>query len=65
VIYRVTFRGADGLPHGAELVAENDSAAVKECKRFYSAVEWVLRRRDGRGVAIIAESVPRDEAANG
>lgn len=60
MIYRVTFRGADGLPHGAELVAENDSAAVKECKRFYGSTEWVLRRRDGRGMGIIAESAPKE-----
>lgn len=63
MIYRVTFRGADGLPHGAELVAENDSAAVKECKKFYSTTDWVLRRRDGRSAAIIAESVPKEAAS--
>lgn len=61
MIYRVTFRGADGLPHGCELVADNDAAAAAACKRFYSTTEWVLRRRDGKGVAIIAESVPKEE----
>lgn len=61
MIYRVTFKGADGLPHGTELVADNDKAAVAECKRFYATTEWVLRRRDGKGLAIIAESVPKEE----
>lgn len=61
MIYRVTFRGKDGLPHGAELVADSDAAAVAECKRFYGTTEWVLRRRDGKGLAIIAESAPKEE----
>ena len=61
-MYRVTFRGADGLPHGIEVMASGDREAIAQCKRFYgSAAEWVLRRRRGPALEIVAESVEPQE----
>lgn len=62
-MYRVTFKGSDGLPHGIEVMASGDREAIAECKRFYGETEWVLRRRRGPALEIIAESCASEETS--
>lgn len=62
-MYRVTFKGTDGLPHGIEVMASGDREAIAECKRFYGETEWVLRRRRGPALEIIAESCASEETS--
>ena len=63
MIYPLTFRGSDGLPHRDEIRADSDAAAIKEANRLHPADEWVLRKRIGPALEIIAESTPQEECA--
>ncbi len=58
--YALTFRGPDGLPHRDEIRAGTDAEAVKEAKRLHQNGEWVLRRRRGPALEIVAESCPEE-----
>ena len=62
-MYAITFRGGDNLPHRDEIRADSDRNAIAEARRLHPTGEWVLRRRRGPALEIVAESCPEEECA--
>lgn len=59
--YPLTFRGDDGLPHRDELRAPSDAEAIAEARRLHPGAEWVLRKRRGQALEILAEQTATAE----